>query len=304
MLVPYGYSGASIPLEQLVERQTFTGLHPEFARRAEALIVAGDGRLGIGTGWRSRDIQLSTALQRHQVVASGGCCVWEGKRYQIRPGMAHAAFPGKSFHLQLEDGAGGWVDAMAIDFIGDLDWLQVNCGRFGIRTFADLTGANREPWHGQPIEIPTSVSKWIAAGRPGLERWTLPGDAPTPTPPSPPPVVVPPVITPQRKDHDVLRIIHFGTEGTPDWVCCLVRPNDDGGLRVEWLETTDELAMWRSLGVPEVTWPRPQESGGADWRGHVWFVALVREIGTRGASPFQDARPDAPLDGEWKRAGR
>lgn len=125
--------------------------------------------------------------------------------------------------------------------------------------------------------------------------WTPPPQPQT----SPPPISTP--ITATRKDEPMIRIIHFGTEGSPDWVALLVRPNASGQLRVEWLDG-HKLAMWRSLGVAEVTWRRPQEipdGDPAEWVGHNMLTTLIVEVGTRGDSPFLTARPDPALHGVW-----
>lgn len=168
MLIPYGYNGDQIPLEQLDSRQTWRGLHPEFRRRVHAMLVEGDGRLGIGQGWRSSAVQEATFLQRHTPVTSGGCCVYNGQRYALKPGNAHAAPPGLSFHESQTVDGGSW--AMAADMIGDLAWMEPQLARFGLKSFANLTGAQREPWHIQLLELPNSVTAWKAAGSPSPNR--------------------------------------------------------------------------------------------------------------------------------------
>jgi len=175
----YGYPADGQPqqrltLTELEAKTTWRRLDDEFARRLLAMFDAAHaaGRdLGLGGGWRSGAIQLATALQRHILVEEGGCCVYKGKRYQLRPKTAHAVFPGLSYHEETTASR----DALAADLIGDLDWANANCWRFGLLHFARV---NAEPWHHQPVEIPRSRSKYKGEQ---LAVWPLP-DAPTPGP--------------------------------------------------------------------------------------------------------------------------
>lgn len=170
-----GYVGQRRTLEELRAWDRFAKLAPEFQRRLVAIMDAARRAgtdLGIGEGYRYEAEQQKVFLERHREVPSGGCCGWNGKRWTLREGMAHAAAPGRSYH---EIG-------LAVDFVGyENGWLEKNCAAFGMRTFATLVN-NREPWHGQPVEISTSRTQYNAATM-ALGVWPLPA-IPTP-PPSP-----------------------------------------------------------------------------------------------------------------------
>lgn len=188
VLYPYGYAGSKLTMAQLKAKTTWINGHPEFQRRLEALLIAGKGRLGVGTLWRSSATQEKTFLDRHYVVSSGGCCVFNGKRYQKKSGVAHAAPPGKSFHEGTVYGT-----AAAMDAIGDLNWMHVIEGAYG---FKDFRNVGNEPWHIQFLEFPNSVTSWKAAGSPQPKKWVLPGTQPEPEPTPPTPTPTPPASLP------------------------------------------------------------------------------------------------------------
>lgn len=171
---PYGYETPPkrVTVADLDGKATWSKLHPEMRRRLLAMFDAAqeaDHDLGLGGGWRTDAIQLATFMARHVEVPSGGCCVYQGKHYALKPHMAPAAPPGNSYHEPTNvDG-----QAFAADLIGDLTWMNANCWRFGLIHFARV---NNEPWHVQPTELPRSRSKY--AGQ-ALAVWPLP------TPPLP-----------------------------------------------------------------------------------------------------------------------
>lgn len=191
-LFPSGYDGNDadqvvdvfLPLDDLIVRHG--QFHPEFERRLRAALTAAGGLVGIGGGWRSSDLQRSTFLARHTQVASGGCCTFDGKRYALKAGMAHAAPPGSSFH-ETQVFADGRSGVAAVDIVGHQEsgpyshtaannWMRDNGPLFGLMTAHDWSV--KEPWHVQMIELPRSVSTWKAEGRPNPTRWELPGDQP------------------------------------------------------------------------------------------------------------------------------
>lgn len=161
MTVTYrvGYSTTRYTLDQLKAWWRFSGLHPEFQRRLICLMdharVAGVD-LGIGGGLRTVAEQLALFDSRHDPVASGGCCSWDGKRWALVTG-AHAAPPGLSYHEPTYP-LNGQLWGLAVDVVGwENGWVNAP-GRldlFGLRSFA---GTLAEPWHIQPWtnEIPTS----------------------------------------------------------------------------------------------------------------------------------------------------
>lgn len=160
-----GYGTTRMTLAELRAWFRFAGLHPEFQRRLICLMdharVAGVD-LGIGGGLRTTQEQLALFDSRHNPVASGGCCSYDGKRWALVTG-AHAAPPGRSYHEPTMP-LNGKTWAVAVDLVGwENGWVNQpgRLAKFGLRSFAGLAG-NDEPWHVQPWteELPTSRSSF------------------------------------------------------------------------------------------------------------------------------------------------
>jgi hypothetical protein len=172
-------------LDQIFAQPQVAMLHTEYQRRFRALMEAGKGTLGIGGAGRSTAQQERVFLERHHEVSSGGCCGYNGKRYALNTGMAHAAPPGRSFHETVVYGY-----AAAVDAIGDLKWAARFCEQYGLEQ-ATWGG---EVWHFQFTEFPHSVTQWKAQGSPPPQKWAFPI---TPVPPNPtPPIPTPPIPAP------------------------------------------------------------------------------------------------------------
>lgn len=164
---PSGYSGAKRTIHQIRHLPDVDLLSYEFRRRIFVMMRAARRAgvdLGIGGGGRTAAQQETLFLARHFPVPSGGCCTYQGKRYALRDGAAHAAPPGLSYHEPTTPTG----KALAADMIGDLVWMNANCGWFGLAHFAQI---NNEPWHIQPIEIPRSRGQYVAATMFPLKRW-------------------------------------------------------------------------------------------------------------------------------------
>lgn len=169
---PYGYGTPPqlLSVAELEQRVNWRMLHTEFRRRLIAMFdtAISEGRpLGIGGGWRSTLSQENVFLARHQQVTVGGCCSYQGKRWKLRKGMAHAAPPGRSYHESVPQLTN---NAVAADLIGDLDWMMANCHLFGLRHFGPPS-TMREPWHVQPAELPAARSAYRGEQ---LVVWDLP----------------------------------------------------------------------------------------------------------------------------------
>ena len=138
---PFGYGTQRCTWPQLNTKWTWTHLHPEMRRRVLRMMDHAQDAgydVGIGEGARSTTTQRTTFLARHNVVSSGGCCHFEGKRYQLKKGLAHAAPPGSSVH---EDGL---LDgfALAVDMVGwENHWFDKNCTRYGLKNFGGVRSA-------------------------------------------------------------------------------------------------------------------------------------------------------------------
>lgn len=134
----YNYAssgGRRHTIEEEKERRTVALLDPEQQRRTFAMMreAHSDGvDLGIGDGQRPGSAQLDN-------------------NGNVKPGFAQ---PGNSNHQSFP-----WESdtptAVACDMVGNLDWMEAHCGKFGLRTFRHVNG---EPWHIQPSEIPASRS--------------------------------------------------------------------------------------------------------------------------------------------------
>lgn len=181
-----GYNGTVRTKAELLAWSHWQNLDAEYQRRALAIIDASltAGRpLGIGSIFRSFAQQQSLFFARHHEVKLGGCCSYNGKRYALNKGMAHAAPPGRSYHEATTKHG----KALAIDFTGDLAFLAENAAKYGLKQFGSVNG---EPWHGQPADIPDARSRYVLATMDPLKSPLLPGDplkapvrvfAPTPT---------------------------------------------------------------------------------------------------------------------------
>lgn len=163
---PQGYNGARKTLDELNQVWGWKMLHPEVQRRLIGLFdysQAYGTDVGIGGGARSREAQLGVFLQRHVQVTAGGCCLFEGRRYALKAGAAHAAPPDGSYHeTGCTDGF-----AVAADLIGDLGFVKARAAQFGLTEFSSL----KEPWHVQPAEFPRS-RRYYAGEK--LKMWTVP----------------------------------------------------------------------------------------------------------------------------------
>jgi len=203
---PYGYGSTMLTMDELKAKPTWANLHTEFQRRLEAMMVASNGELGVGTGWRSSETQERVFFERHTNVSSGGCCVYKGKLYQLKKGMAHAAPPGKSFHESVVYGS-----AAAADMVGNLNWMHLYEGKYG---FKDFRNVGNEPWHIQFVELPNSVTQWKVAGSPQPKKWPLPSDPEKPIPPEPPKPTMPATPT---TGVDVYLIMKYGGTADSNW---------------------------------------------------------------------------------------
>lgn len=163
----YGKTPKRVSLGELSVHPEFSSLNTKFKERLMRMF-AENPNVGLGDGIRSETDQRNLFLSRY-VEDPNGEVSWNGKRWRHAAG-APAAPPGKSMH---EIG-------LAADLVGDLDWVQKNAARFGLKTFGDVLG---EPWHIQPAELPNSRWEYEKQGAP----WGMPAGATrdaTPTDPT------------------------------------------------------------------------------------------------------------------------
>lgn len=191
---PYGYErppdggpqgmGTMLTWDQMMTKTTVRNLHPEVRRRFRALIefAAAEGvPLGVGTAWR----------------------------VQPNPPPPGFAKPGNSWHESCPV-APMSATALAIDTVPatSWDWMEPRLAAFGLRSFRTV---NNEPWHIQPLEVPTS--RKFATTLPPLQVWPLP--LPPPVPPTPDPL-----------EEDAVKYLHLVAPGQPEAIVAL----DGGGV--------------------------------------------------------------------------
>lgn len=160
--VPMGYARppGRVSLGELTNSATFRPLNSRFKNQLLAMMQE-NPNVGIGQGHRSASEQATMFFSRYKKAGPGekGEVSYRGEEY-IRHSGAPAMPPGKSMH---EIG-------LAADLVGDLDWVQENAARFGLKTFGDV---NNEPWHVQPAELPNGRWEYEKIGAP----WGLPAGA-------------------------------------------------------------------------------------------------------------------------------
>lgn len=162
-----GYNGRVRTLDELLAWVEWNMLPPEL--RGPVLWILDEARLrgrpiGIGSIGRTEQAADDLARSRHHVVLVGGCCKYQGKRYQLTKGNAHAAFSDRTYHVTMTPSTPRY--SLAIDFTGDMAMLAELVGKVGMQEFSKI---NREPWHGQGVSYPTSRARWVDSW-----HWPLP----------------------------------------------------------------------------------------------------------------------------------
>jgi hypothetical protein len=132
-------------------------MHPTMQQRVDQLIAASGGKVGLGTGYRSKAAQETMFRSRYRKTSSPVDAEgkknweWDGSYWEHVSG-AQAAPPGRSMH---EIG-------LAADLTGDMSWVTANAARFGLKHFESMG----EPWHVQPSELPNGRTEYEKQGRP------------------------------------------------------------------------------------------------------------------------------------------
>jgi hypothetical protein len=152
-----GYGGKKMSLSEASNAPSVSKLNPKFRERILKMIQDNPA-VGIGQGYRDGASQRRMFLDRYNKTDKKTDIFWEGSYWQKKDGVAPAAPPGFSMH---EIG-------LAADLTGDLDWVQKNAGKYGLKTFG---GVNGEPWHVQPAELPNGRSEYEKSGA----KWGLGG---------------------------------------------------------------------------------------------------------------------------------
>jgi len=152
IMVPVGWSKDRQSLKQIKERSDFSQMKPQFKDRLLAMMRT-NPNVGWNGGYRDTEMQRKEFLRRHRETTKGNHDrTWNGKYWKLVTGAPYAP-PGSSYH---EIG-------MAADLAGDLDWMNANSHRFGLKHFKNV---GNEPWHVQPSEFPNSRAKYEEMGAP------------------------------------------------------------------------------------------------------------------------------------------
>ena len=154
-----GYGGGRKSLSEVNGVGFVAKLNPKFRERILKMMQENPA-VGIGSGHRESDVQRTMFTDRYLKTDEKTDIFWEGSYWKKKDGVAPAAPPGFSMH---EIG-------LAADLTGDLDWVQKNAHRFGLKTFG---GVNGEPWHVQPAELPNSRVEYEKSGA----SWGLGGSS-------------------------------------------------------------------------------------------------------------------------------
>ncbi len=129
---------------------SLNSLNTTFRQRLEKM-MEDNPNVGVGNGFRTSAQQRTLFLSRYSRTTDKTGTFWDGAYWKKNSGVADAAPPGLSMH---EIG-------LAADLTGDLQWVQQNADKYGLKTFADV---NNEPWHVQPAELPNSRRDYEKAG--------------------------------------------------------------------------------------------------------------------------------------------
>ena len=140
------FKNGQVPLNDLVNSPEFSSLNASFKNRLLKMFED-NPNVGLADGHRSEADQKALFLSRY-TESEDGDVSWNGKRYRHVSG-APVAPPGTSMH-EL---------GLAADLTGDLDWVEKNAAKYGLKSFGSEHG---EPWHVQPAELPRTRAEYQA----------------------------------------------------------------------------------------------------------------------------------------------
>jgi hypothetical protein len=142
---PTGYGTRLVDLDTLLGQHGADKMHPEYRRRLRAWLIAQDGHIGIGSGWRDTGAQPN------------------------KPGFAPE---GRSFH-QSQPFRSGLVVFAAVDLVArngtqvhrSPRWAEVPArGSTEAKRWGLHCNISSEPWHLQPTEL-NGWNTWRLTGR-------------------------------------------------------------------------------------------------------------------------------------------
>jgi hypothetical protein len=185
------FDGKRVSMQQIEARQTFQLLHPTMQQRVKDLMLASEGKVGLGEGFRSMDVQKALFLSRY-IPDPNGSTFFDGQRWRKKdPKLATAAPPGRSMH-EL---------GLACDLTGDMKFIAQQGATFGLKNFANV---NKEPWHVQPTELANSRQEYEKMGAPWAKQLVVIALQTQPKAASTAEVVTPPEVVP-GENSDVVK---------------------------------------------------------------------------------------------------
>lgn len=132
--------------------KSYNKLNPKFKERL-AKMMKDNPNVGVVSGARDAGSQQKMFMSRYSKTTENTGIYWQGSYWKKNAGAEPAAPPGFSMH---EIG-------LAADLTGDLDWVQKNAHKYGLKTFG---GAHGEPWHIQPNDVPDNRVEYERMGAP------------------------------------------------------------------------------------------------------------------------------------------
>ena len=182
----FGYQGKRYTLPQIEQFETWNRVNPELRERILCMIDQCPHDLGIGSGWRSSEVQQRLFESRYTPYKEPPGIYWDGAYWRRNAGAAPAAPPGRSYH-ESTDPKGYALAVDLLNYNPAIGWANANDRAYGVNDFAAV---NNEAWHYQPVEIPTARRNYNPAVH-VLQNWKLPTTEPPstilPTPPGKPP---------------------------------------------------------------------------------------------------------------------
>jgi hypothetical protein len=148
--IPYGYRGQRKTITELRRDDNFKKLNPKFQERLISMFKT-NPNVGYGGGFRTNEQQRSGFTSRYKPVDYETDVFFEGQYWEHVSGAGMAP-PGRSMH---EIG-------LAVDLVGDTEWVSKNIGKFKLVNFEGLD----EPWHVQPAELPKGRGEYEKMGAP------------------------------------------------------------------------------------------------------------------------------------------
>lgn len=160
ILYPTGYGTAMVTIDELFRRHHQDKMHPEYARRLRAWIIAQGGRIGIGGSWRATQpakpgfAPEGKSFHQSQQFSTGRVAFCAVDLVHVNPGKAHRSPTWNEVPKKGSDEAKKWA-------------LHCNVTK------------PQEPWHIQPIEL-DGWGGWNRAGRKDFGPASIPNPAPAP----------------------------------------------------------------------------------------------------------------------------